>query len=87
MFLSTNKCNGSGKCIDDCPTEAIHLIDGKAFSCITCGKCEEVCPNKAISSNKYGGYVIDRSRCNGCGICEYNCPVNSIHIKDSYQFL
>lgn len=82
MFLSTNKCNGSGKCIADCPTEAIHLIDGKAFSCITCGKCEEVCPNKAISSNKYGGYVIDRSRCNGCGICEYNCPVNSIHIKD-----
>jgi len=81
MFLSTNRCNGIGDCIKVCPTEAIRLINGKAFSCITCGKCYEVCPNNAIFKNKYGGYVVDRAKCNACGVCEYNCPVNSIHIE------
>ena len=33
-------------------------------------------------ANSYGGYVVDRAKCNGCGICEYSCPVESIHIED-----
>lgn len=82
MFLSTNKCEGSGECIKECPTEAIRLIDGKAFSCITCGACAEACPNRAIFKNKYGGYVVDRARCNACGVCEFTCPVNSIKIEE-----
>ncbi|MDP1552959.1 MAG: 4Fe-4S binding protein [Methanobacteriaceae archaeon] len=82
MFLSTNKCEGSGECIKECPTEAIRLIDGKAFSCITCGACAEACPNRAIFKNKYGGYVVDRARCNACGVCEFTCPVNSIKIEN-----
>ena len=83
MFLSTNKCEGIGECIKICPTEAIRLINGKAFSCITCGSCFEACPNQAIFKNRYGGYVIDRAKCNSCGVCEYTCPVNSIHIEES----
>jgi len=83
MFLSTNKCNGIGECIKVCPTEAIRLINGKAFSCITCGICYDACPNNAIFKNKYGGYVVDRAKCNACGVCEFSCPVNSIHIEDS----
>ena len=83
MFLSTNKCNGIGKCLEVCPTEAIRLINNKAFSCITCGACFEACPNNAIFKNKYQGYVIDRAKCNGCGVCEFTCPVNSIHIEYS----
>lgn len=82
MFLSTNKCEGIGECIKICPTEAIRIINGKAFSCITCGACFEACPNQAIFKNKYGGYVVDRAKCNGCGVCEYTCPVNSIHIEE-----
>ena len=55
MFLSNpGKCQGSGDCVDACPTDAIRVEDGKAKSCITCGKCEQVCPNKAIFKNKYG---------------------------------
>jgi energy-converting hydrogenase B subunit K len=82
MFLSTNKCEGRGECIKECPTEAIRLIEGKAFSCITCGACAEACPNKAIKRNRYGGYVVDRAKCNACGICEMTCPVNSIKIEE-----
>lgn len=83
MFLSTNKCEGNGECIKQCPTEAIRLVNGKAFSCITCGACYRACPNNAIYQNKYGGYVVDRAKCNGCGICQYNCPINNIKITET----
>jgi energy-converting hydrogenase B subunit K len=82
MFLSTKKCEGIGECVKTCPTGAIRIIDGKAFSCITCGACAEACPNRAIFKNKYGGYVVDRSKCNACGVCELTCPINSITIDD-----
>ena len=82
MYVTTNKCESRAECIKKCPTEAIRLIKGNAFSCITCGTCHDVCPNNAIFKNSYGGYVVDRAKCNGCGICEYSCPVESIHIED-----
>jgi len=82
MFLSTKKCEGIGECVKECPTEAIRLIEGKAFSCITCGACAEACPNRAIFRNRYGGYVVDRAKCNACGVCELTCPVNSIKIEE-----
>ena len=82
MFLSTNKCQGLGKCIKECPTEAIRLINNKAFSCITCGVCYRECPNHAIYKNKYGGYVVDKAKCNGCGVCQFNCPIGSIKISE-----
>ncbi|MDL2246030.1 4Fe-4S binding protein [Methanobrevibacter sp. OttesenSCG-928-K11] len=86
MFLSTNNCEGIGECIKECPTKAIRLINGKAFSCLTCGTCYEKCPNNAIFINKYGGYVVDRAKCNGCGICMFNCPTNNINIDDGVVY-
>ena len=86
MFLSTNTCDGKGECIKQCPTKAIRLINGRAFSCLTCGICYENCPNDAIFINNYGGYVIDRAKCNGCGICMYNCPTNNIHIEEGIVY-
>ena len=82
MFLSTKDCKDSGNCVDACPTDAIRVVDGKVFSCITCGKCEEVCPNKAIFKNHYGGYVVDKTKCNLCGMCLRSCPIDNITIKD-----
>jgi energy-converting hydrogenase B subunit K len=83
MFLTNpGKCDGSGDCVDACPTDAIKLVDGKVVSCITCGKCERVCPNKAIFKNKFGGYVVDRTKCNLCGMCINVCPVDVITVKD-----
>ena len=80
MFITTNTCEGIGECIKECPTKAIKLIGGKAFSCLTCGACYEACPNNAIFVNSYGGYVVDRAKCNACGICLYNCPTDNISI-------
>ena len=82
MFLSTNKCHGLGECVKKCPTDAIRIVNNKAFSCIVCGTCYENCPNHAISKNKYGGYIVDRAKCNGCGICKFNCPTNNIKITE-----
>lgn len=82
MYITTNNCDGRSDCIKNCPTQAIRLIEDKAFSCITCGACFDACPNNAIFKNKYGGYVVDRTKCNTCGVCLFTCPVNSIHIED-----
>jgi MauM/NapG family ferredoxin protein len=47
-----------------------------------CLVCEEMCPlpQKAItvdySEFSGGAPVVDRTRCIGCGTCEYKCPVN-----------
>ena len=86
MFLSTNTCEGKGECIKQCPTRAIKLVNGKAFSCLTCGICYKNCPNGAIFKNDYGGYVVDRAKCNGCGMCMYNCPTNNITIEDGIVY-
>lgn len=86
MFLSTNTCDGKRECIKQCPTKAIKFINGKAFSCLTCGICYKNCPNGAIFENSYGGYVVDRAKCNGCGMCMYNCPTNNITIEDGIVY-
>ncbi|MBO5661081.1 MAG: 4Fe-4S binding protein [Tidjanibacter sp.] len=46
------KCVACGRCISECPVEAIsegdvYVID--ADTCIECGACSAVCPNEAIS--------------------------------------
>ena len=86
MFLTTNTCDGKRDCIKQCPTKAIRFINGKAFSCLTCGICYENCPNDAIFQNSYGGYVVDRAKCNGCGMCMYNCPTSNINIEDGIVY-
>jgi energy-converting hydrogenase B subunit K len=84
MFLSTNVCDEG--CIKTCPTKSIKLINGVPFSCLTCGICYKNCPNGAIFKNSYGGYVVDRAKCNGCGMCMYNCPTNNITIEDGIVY-
>ncbi|WP_421077691.1 4Fe-4S binding protein [Methanothermococcus sp. Ax23] len=92
IITDISKCRGiekcetcpfkeSSKCMKVCPTNAIRLMDNKAFSCITCGTCARECPNNAIKKNEFGGYYVDRRRCNGCGTCEKACPINIIVMK------
>ena len=84
MFLTTNTCEEKEECIKSCPTKSIRLINGQPFSCLTCGICSKNCPNGAIFQNSYGGYVVDRAKCNGCGMC--NCPTNNITIEDGIVY-
>ncbi|ENN96595.1 polyferredoxin MvhB [Methanocaldococcus villosus KIN24-T80] len=72
----------TSKCIEACPTDAIFLLNNKSFSCLTCGQCAEACPNKAIRKNEFGGYYVDRKRCNGCGLCEKACPIGIIKLVE-----
>ena len=45
-------CLGYGSCVDACPFDAIHIVDGIAVvdkeACKACGKCVAVCPKHLI---------------------------------------
>ncbi len=51
-LVDQEKCTGCEACVDACPTEAINMIDGKAFvtvdECTDCEACVEECPEDAI---------------------------------------
>lgn len=51
--VDKGKCNGCESCVDECPSEAIKMADGKAEvdaeTCIECGVCVDACPAEAIS--------------------------------------
>ncbi len=59
--IDPEKCDGCGECVDECPTRAISIKDGKAVVnealCKGCGACGGVCPNKAINLR---GYYYDQ---------------------------
>ena len=46
--------------------------------CIDCKKCVENCRFDAIDEN----ITVDKSFCEGCGVCEYVCPVDAISLID-----
>lgn len=58
VLINKDKCIGCGKCVKDCVSEKIKLIDGKAEfmyeNCITCGHCYAICPVGAVTLTKYG---------------------------------
>lgn len=48
--------------------------------CKKCGLClQSGCP--AITKNEDGTISIDRTLCNGCGLCMSNCPFGAIELK------
>ena len=50
-------CLGYGSCVDACPFDAIHIVDGVAVvdkeACKACGKCVAACPRKLIEIVPY----------------------------------
>ncbi len=53
-ILDSSKCpDGCQACVEACPTEAIHRVDGKfqidLGRCLFCTDCQEACPEGAIS--------------------------------------
>lgn len=50
-WIDKNRCDGCQVCIEECPVEAISMVDEKAEidmeKCIRCGTCHDVCPQDA----------------------------------------
>jgi len=51
--VDKEKCNGCESCVEECPSEAISMVNEKAEinveTCVDCGVCVDTCPNDAIS--------------------------------------
>ncbi|MHC4192075.1 MAG: indolepyruvate ferredoxin oxidoreductase subunit alpha [Planctomycetota bacterium] len=51
--VDKGKCTGCESCVDECPSEAIKMVDEKAEinadTCVDCGVCVDTCPAEAIS--------------------------------------
>ena len=53
LYVSAERCDGCGACLEVCSPGAIRLEGGKAIidqdRCTQCGECIEACPQGAIS--------------------------------------
>lgn len=68
--VDKEKCIGCGKCVKDCVTQYLSLVEVKdgifkaSFKergrCIDCGHCNAICPQRAIS----GGKIDELKECN-----------------------
>jgi hypothetical protein len=51
IYAEERECNACGKCADNCPTDAITMVDEKPkraeAECIYCGTCFFCCPHTA----------------------------------------
>ncbi|HET90283.1 MAG TPA: ferredoxin family protein [Chloroflexi bacterium] len=56
-YVITRQCERAGLCVDVCPTDSIHTVEGdeewplyyiNPDTCIECAACEAECPNEAI---------------------------------------
>ena len=58
----------------------------RAFIPVHCVQCDDplcirFCPIDAISQREDGVIVIDKVRCNGCGVCAAICPYGALYIN------
>ena len=51
-WVKQEDCIGCGVCVEECPADAILMVDEKAEinmeECIRCGRCHDVCPQGAV---------------------------------------
>ena len=51
-WIDRNECVGCRVCVEECPVDAISLVDEVAEinmdECIRCGRCHGVCPQEAV---------------------------------------
>ena len=70
--IDQSKCIKCGKCLSQCPYDAISRIERP---------CAKACGMDAIGSDENGKAVIDYDKCVSCGMCLVNCPFGAIADK------
>jgi len=56
----------------------LKLAQIDSDNCIECKKCIDYCKFDAIDER----IIVKKSFCEGCGVCEYVCPVDAIKMVD-----
>jgi len=55
-WVDRDECVGCGVCVEECPVDAIELVDEIAEidmeTCIRCGTCHDACPQDAVKHDK-----------------------------------
>lgn len=93
VIFKSGYCNSCLKCSKLCPTGALRPVTEKtldigiavikekdcvAWDWVGCTVCVDKCPLKAVYLNEYKQPVIIPEKCNGCGICQKECPSVSL---------
>lgn len=93
MDFHRGYCDLCLECAQVCPTGALSPIDKDAVrigvaevdkaSCVAwiwlaCTKCHTVCPTGAVVLDDQQRPLVDVSKCNGCGLCEYVCVSTAV---------
>ena len=51
-WVNEEMCIGCGVCVEECPVEAMSMVDETARideeACIRCGQCHDLCPEDAV---------------------------------------
>lgn len=57
ILINKEKCISCGRCVKDCISSNIELVDGKANvkrdQCLMCGHCIAICPQNAFTTDDY----------------------------------
>ncbi len=56
----------------------LQLAKIDSDKCIECNRCVENCRFEAINER----IIVQKTLCEGCGVCEYVCPVDAIEMDD-----
>ncbi len=75
MNIDVDRCTACGKCVANCPLEAVALFEKRAVidpeACVACGVCARVCPESAVVRGEplpVGERVL-------CGSCPVGCLI------------
>ena len=54
-IIDLDECTGCEECVEECPAEALEIVDGvavvNAAECTECGDCTDTCPSEAIQAS------------------------------------